>query len=154
MSAVEELVTKLLLPARLLLVESDKRQADALRQQIQAQYECAVDWAGCGLEAQHRLGQNKYDLLLLASTPQDVSVREFLRQVKATAPAVPVILVTGFPGTFVAEEAAACGIVSVLTRPVSQGDIDDLFRVFKVRVRSKEDTRHFQSRNGLRPVAA
>lgn len=154
MTAVEELLTKLLLPARLLCVVSDKRQADALRQQIVQKYECAVDWAASGEEAKQKLSQHKYDLLLLEAVPQDVPASALLRHVKLTSPETPVVLVTGLIGSRVAEEASACGIVSVLARPVKQTDIDDLFRVFKVRVRTRENTQYFRSSSGLVAASA
>lgn len=147
MTAVEELLSKLLHPARLLFVKSDKRQADALQQQIQQKYECVVDWVGSGGEAKHRLRQNKYDLLLLESTPSDMSAVDVLRCAKAAAPSLPVVLVFDYPNEQVATEAARVGVVCGLIEPVKQTYIDDLFRVFKIHVRSCEDSRYFESRS-------
>ena len=146
MTAVEELLSKLLHPARLLLVRSDKRQAVALQRQIQQKDECEVDWVASGAEAKHRLGQHKYDLLLLEPTPQDMSAATLLRHVKQIAPNIPVVLVSEQPFDRVAHELAQFGVVCGLIGPVEQSDIDEMFSVFKIRVRSYEDTRYFESR--------
>jgi len=146
MSAVEELLNKLLHPARLLLVKSDKRQADVLQHQLQQKYECEVDWVACGEEAKHRLGQNKYDLLLLEPMPQDMSAATVLRHAKRLAPNLPVVLVSEQPYDRVAHEVAQFGVVCGLIGPVKQSDIDEMFTVFKIRVRSRENARYFESR--------
>lgn len=145
MSAVDELLKKLLHPARLLFVKSDKRQADALQQQIQQKYECVVDWAASVEEAKRRLGEYKYDLLLLEPVSQEMATA-VLRHVKQIAPTLPVVLISDLPYDQVAYEVAKYGVVCGLIGPVEQADIDDLFTVFKVRVRSHEDTRYFESR--------
>ena len=145
MSAAEELLMKLLLPARLLYLNGDKRQADALLQQIQARYECVVDWVASGEEAKHKLDQHKYDLLLFQAGPQSGPV---LRHAKAVAPSTPVVLV----GEHTVDELLLCGPVTLIKRPPHQNDIDDLFQVFKVRVRTREDAQYFALCSS--PVAA
>ena len=144
MSAVEELVSKLLHPARLLCVKGDKRQAEVLQHQIQQKYECSVDWAASEEEAKHRLGQTKYDLLLLEATPQVMAAASLVKQAKEAK--VPVVLFSDQPCEQAAWEAAKHGVVCGLIGPVKPSDIDDLFDVFKIRVRSVEDARYFESR--------
>jgi len=154
MSAVEELLSKLLHPARLLCVKGDKRQAEALQRQIQQKYECTLDWVGSEEEAKHRLGQNKYDLLLLEATPQVVAAASLVKAAKGMK--VPVVLVSEQPCLEATQEVAKHGVVCGLIGQVKLTDIDDLFDVFKIHVRSLEDTRYFESRHfSLRaPLAA
>lgn len=102
-----------------------------------------MDWVSTGDEAKHRLGQNKYDLLLLEGSPQ---VLALLRHVKKVAPSLPVVLVFDKPNEAVAKEAGNYGVICALIQPVRPSHIDDLFNVFKIRVRSCENTRYLESR--------
>lgn len=141
MSAVEELLSKLLHPARLLLVKSDKSQVDLLRQQVQKNYDCEVDWASSAEEAGRYLSQDKYDLLLLEASSQHLPSTVLIQQAKQLN--VPTVIVSDLP----CNQAMRHGVFCELIGQLKSSDIDDLFDLFKIHVRSHENTRYFESRN-------
>ena len=85
-----------------------------------------------------------------------MSAAAILRQVKSAAPALPVVLIFERPSESIAQEVAAVGVVCTLIEPLKQSDIDDLFRVFKIRVRSRENSSYLESRRNsfCTPVSA
>ncbi len=155
MSPVEELLSKLLGPARILCVEDDESLALTLKSQIQRDYDCEVECVTTGEEAIQKLNATSYDLILLDLVLPGVSGVDVLQHVKRhKRPAPPVVVMTGYTESRLALDASRLGIVSLLAKPFDIAAIDDVFRLFKVRVRSRQDMAYFSSRVCDVPVAA
>jgi CheY-like chemotaxis protein len=146
MSNAEQLLSWLLKSPRLLCVEAD-RFTGSIEQAV-GHYACELERAESGAEALVKLAGGKYDLVLLLGPLPDMTVGQFLRQMKVTTPDLPVVLA----GAFAADKAygaMAQRPVTVLNRPLLAGDVDELFRVFKIKARSRQDQYFFQSHQPL-----
>lgn len=150
MSPVEELLSKLIRKVKLLYVEDEEDVASVLRNALYAKYECSVDIARDGEEAVDCLNRNKYDLILLdlvlkpSARGVPMNGVDVFRYIKKVAPATPVVAVTGYIGSELASEASKCGVISFVHKPFTIDDFDDVFNLFKLRARTKEDETFFK----------
>lgn len=133
MTSVEELVTKLTRPQEILIVEDDAPVADSMRDILTRHFSCNVTLSSTGEDALERLSRCKFDLILLDLLLPTLSSLEVLKSVKAKHPFLPVVLVTGWPGSPQAEEAARLGAVGLVVKPFSPADFEEVFRLFKIR---------------------
>ena len=139
LSAVEELVYKLLRPVRVLVVE-DRSVVTQTCEALKARYDCDVDWAVTAVEMLEKSASRQYDLVLVdASVP---GALKLVRGVKKEHPAQPVVLVVG-NGLGELTEAVRSAPVMVVGEPVNFGDV---FQMFRLRVRDKKDAAFFESR--------
>jgi CheY-like chemotaxis protein len=140
LSAVEELVYKLLCPVRMLVVE-DRRAVSQSCEAIKARYECEVDWAVTAAEMLEKCASHKYDLVLVnACLPGAVRLVRRLKRDQPTQPVV--VLVLGAEAGELTEVARNAPVV-VVGQSVNFGDV---FQMFRMRVREKKDAAYFESR--------
>ena len=145
MTAVNELLSRLIRPVRLLCVEDDTSFALMLQRTLQTRYVCTVDNAVTGEEALEMVKRNRYDVVLLDLLLPGMSGVDVLRQLKLLSKAIPVIVITGNLGTALAEEAAHCGVVTFVEKPFETEDLDEIFGLFKIRARTTEDDAYLKS---------
>lgn len=133
MSDVEELVCKLTRPAEILLVEDDDGAGSVLVQMLTRTFNCCVTWATDGEEALRRLSDRNFDLVLLDLMLPTLSSEEVMREIKRRKASLPVVLVTGWPGSDAAVKVARLGAVGLVVKPFTVRDLDEMFRIFKIR---------------------
>ena len=101
---------------RLLIVEDDPKLADFVARGLRAE-RFAVDIARDGLEGQRHLDSYQYDLLILDLMLPGLSGSELLRQVRATRPTLPVLVLTARDATQDKVEHFEAGADDYLTKP-------------------------------------
>lgn len=146
MSTVDELLEKLIRPAKVLLVEDDVDAAEGFVSWLTGYYECELDWAKRGEDAIQMIERSEkpYDIAFIDLLLPDVSGVEVLRAFKKRMPEVPAVIVTGAASSTLALEAAALGIVGLFSKPVSVDALRNVFNVYKIRMRDKFDSAYFQ----------
>jgi PAS domain S-box-containing protein len=65
----------------------------------------------------------RFDLIVTDEAMPEITGTELARQIRQLAPAIPIILVSGYGGSQLAERAAAIGINEVLRKPVQRRDL-------------------------------
>ena len=65
----------------------------------------------------------RFDLILTDEAMPDLVGTEFARQIRQLAPAIPIVLMSGYGGSQLAERAAAIGINEVLRKPLQRRDL-------------------------------
>jgi PAS domain S-box-containing protein len=72
----------------------------------------------------------RFDLILTDEAMPDLVGTEFARQIRQQAPAIPIVLMSGYGGPQLAQRAAAIGINEVLRKPLQSRDLaESLARV-------------------------
>jgi PAS domain S-box-containing protein len=77
-----------------------------------------------------RAAPQRFDLLLTDEAMPDLIGTELARELRRVAPAVPIVLMSGYGGTQLAQQAAAIGIDEMLRKPLQRRDLaESLARV-------------------------
>lgn len=128
---VEKYRTK---PSRLLIVDDLDGIAASIQGALKG-YDCVFDIAYTGEVASSYLHANKYDLVFLDIVLPGKSGIEVLKEIKATSPETPVVMMTGYFDGQLIEQAAQLGIVSLMRKPIdfTPAFIKELFQLFKIR---------------------
>jgi CheY-like chemotaxis protein len=72
----------------------------------------------------------RFDVILTDEAMPDLVGTELAREIRQVAPAVPIVLMSGYGGSQLAQRAAAIGINEVLRKPLQRRDLaDSLARV-------------------------
>ena len=121
-------------PSRLLIVDDQAGIADVIQEALTG-YNCVYDVADSGEAASELLRQHKYDLIFLDIALPGRSGIEVLKDVKATSPETPVVMMTGFFDGVLIEQASRLGIVSLMRKPhdFTPAFIKEIFQLFKIR---------------------
>ena len=115
------------LPARsldVLVVDDEPTARDVLLQYLSGDGH-RVETASNGQEGLERFKAGRFDVVLTDQAMPGLSGGELAAAVKALAPTVPVILVTGFGDIMEATDAQPAGIDLILTKPVSMAVLRD-----------------------------
>ncbi len=108
--------------ARILVVDDEKSIRLTLRAFLQdGGYE--AETADDATQAQTLLSRNAYDVVVSDIILPGVSGVELLRAIRAAAPAVQVIMMTGEPAVETAAEAVRAGASDYLTKPVAKAAV-------------------------------
>jgi signal transduction histidine kinase/CheY-like chemotaxis protein len=67
----------------------------------------------------------RFDLILTDEAMPDLVGTELARQIRQVAPAVPIVLMSGYGGSQLAQRAAAIGINEVLRKPLQRRDLSE-----------------------------
>lgn len=155
MSAVDELLAKLIRPARVLLVEDDVDAAEPFVQWLTNYYECELHWVKDGESAIQFVEStgDPLDIVFIDLVLPRASGVDVLRVLKRKMPDVPVLIVTGMPSSELATEAAALGVVGLFIKPVSAAALKNVFRVYKIRARDRFDSEYFRQQRPSRERA-
>jgi PAS domain S-box-containing protein len=77
-----------------------------------------------------RADAGRFELILTDEAMPDLVGTEFAREVRMLAPAIPIVLMSGYGGSQLAQRAAAVGIREVLRKPLQRRDLaESLARV-------------------------
>lgn len=107
---------------RILVVDDEKNIRLVLDQCLSAEgYQ--VDTAVSGEHAVEKFAAAPYDLVILDMKMPGMDGIEVLRRIKRTAPAVPVIMVTGYGSIETAVETMKLGAVDYLRKPFTPDEI-------------------------------
>ena len=105
------------LPGRILIADDEKTFLAATAQLLCNEgFEC--DCAEDATEALDKLSQETYDLLIADIKMPGNSNLELVRQLSQTAPAVSIILITGYPSQQTAIDAVHLPVIAYLVKPV------------------------------------
>ena len=110
--------------ARVLIVDDEKRLAQALAQTLQLDHgDCWVDTAFSGEEALSALASGAYDLIIADVRMPGDSGLDLIKGVRYLDAQVPIILMTGYGSASLRRQAATLGVNHYLDKPF---DTDDL----------------------------
>lgn len=144
MTAVNELLRKLIRPTKLLLVEDDQDVGRAFSYWIHESYVCNLKWVLTGEAALDVINQESdFDLIFLDLRLPGINGVEVLRHIKAKWPDLPVVIITGWANSTLAHEAASLGVVGLFAKPVDGRALEHLFKTYKIRARTWEDQAYF-----------
>jgi DNA-binding NtrC family response regulator len=144
-SSVTALLETLIRPPKLLLVEDDEAVGAGIVYWLEHQYECELKWAKTGEDALACIDQlGPFDLIFLNLCLPGISGVDVLRAIKAKWPNVPVVIVTGYTQSNAAQQAAEIGVVGILAKPIDGKALDQVFRTYKVKARTKQDAAYFR----------
>lgn len=143
MAFVEDMISKFLRPPRVLLVEDDASVGNAFLNYIRDDYEVDIDWAADGDRAIEYIDRKSYDIVFLDLVLPRKNGVEVLRHIKASKPALPVIVVTGAVGSPLWYEATSLGVVGVISKPFTKVNFAEVFQTYGIRALSKHDQRSY-----------
>jgi PAS domain S-box-containing protein len=116
------------------LIVDDERALVALAEEIIAElgYEpVGFDSSSAALEA-FRATPARFDLILTDESMPEMTGTELARQIRLHRPNIPIILMSGYGGTQLANRAAASGVIEVLRKPLRRRDLaESLARVLE-----------------------
>jgi two-component system response regulator HydG len=107
---------------RILIVDDEADIRDSVAD-VLLDFGYQVDTAGNGLEALARLEERPYDVALLDFKMPGMDGLTLYRKMRELYPETSVILVSAYTGDGISEEALACGIRRVISKPVDMSEI-------------------------------
>ena len=123
---------------RLLLLEDDALVIEATQTLIESNYLCkvdvfqSIDAARSHLESlDSSLVGDYYSLAIIDLYVQNQKGTDIIRWLKQYTD-TPCIVVTGFPGSEYATEAANLGVVGLVAKPLDVKTFDDIFKTYRL----------------------
>jgi len=114
------------------MIVDDEPALVALAEEMLAElgYEPAgFNSSGAALQA-FRADPQRFDLILTDEAMPDLVGTELAREIRRVAPSIPIVLMSGYGGSQLAQRAAAIGIIEVLRKPLQRRDLaESLARV-------------------------
>lgn len=108
--------------ACILVIDDDDIILSLFKETLESEGHSIVT-AASSAEAVERLGQQDFNLIFLDLKMPDTDGAELLKQIKSTKPAVPVTIITGYPGSEMMERALKQGPFGVMEKPFDVNDI-------------------------------
>ena len=99
----------------ILICDDEKNVRESLKLILEDDYK--LEFAGDGLEALEKLRTFPARLVLLDIKMPKMHGLEILRQIKALKPSLPVVIVTGYQSSEIAQEALKSGAADYITKP-------------------------------------
>lgn len=140
MTPVDELMVRLFQPPRVLVVEDSQASVEEL---LHRNYECTVDTARTGVEAVRLLVEYKHDLVLIDLALLNGTSEMVLNAAQRYCPDTPVV-VTKLDGNTLDTLMRKVGPFTLFIAPLTSDALEHLFRVFKIKARTKEIARYCQ----------
>jgi two-component system response regulator (stage 0 sporulation protein F) len=109
--------------ARRLLIVDDEPKIRAMLADCLGEEGLVVDTAESGEEALAKLAQAPSDVMILDVKMKGMSGLDVLRQVRASHPALAVLIITGFDEERVEADAAQLGALGVIHKPLMLAEI-------------------------------
>ena len=116
------------------MIVDDERPLVALVEEITAQlgYEPVGFDSSCAALDAFRDAPERFDVLLTDESMPELVGTELAKAVRRIRSAIPVILMTGYAGTLLANRAANSGVNEVLRKPLHRRDLaESLARIIK-----------------------
>ena len=98
----------------------------------------SVDSASNGGEAEVKLSENLYDVVIFDYRLPDVTGTDLLRKANLLQPGAVKVMLTGFPSLENAAESLSLGADSYLLKPV---DMNEVLEVIKEKLRERAESR-------------
>lgn len=149
MTTVEELLTRLLHAPRVLVVEDLAAPVEVM---LRRNYDCFVDTTSDGLQAVRLLASEKYDLVLLDLGLLNGTGEFVLKTAQDKCPDTPVVA-TADNQTNIESLMAQVGSLTLINSPVTLSTVERLFRVFKIKARTRALAEFCQHRVSAAPAA-
>ncbi len=108
--------------ARILVIDDDDMILSLFKEILEGEGHKVVT-ASTSAEGIEYLGQQDFHLIFLDLKMPDIDGADLLKQIKSTKPAVPVTIITGYPGSEVMERALKQGPFGVMEKPFDYNDI-------------------------------
>lgn len=149
MTPVDELMVRLFHAPRILVVEDAAAPVEVL---LHRNYDCTVDATTDGREAAKLLATQKYDLVMVDLALLNGTSEMVLKAAQKHCPDTPVVV------TKIAEAewdvlTHRVGPVTLFTAPLTLGVVEHLFRVFKIKARTREIAEYCQQLMGPQATA-
>jgi len=97
----------------------------------------SVDSAGNGVEAEAKLSENIYDVVIFDYRLPDIAGTVLLRRASELQPGAVKVMLTGFPSLEKAAESLSLGADSYLLKPV---DMNEVLRVIEEKLRERAES--------------
>lgn len=133
MTPVDELMVRLFQPPRILVVND---APTAVELTLRGNYDCTVDIAKTGVKAVRLLIAHTYDLVLIDLALLNGTSEMVLAAIKRHCPDTPVVVTKVDKAT--TELVQRAGPLTLFTEPLTLNALERLFRVFKIKARTKE----------------
>ena len=111
-----------------LLVDDDEKVCHAMGRLL-TRFGCRVQQATGGKEGLDRVAHEVPDVILLDLMMPDMNGAQFLEELRKTHPALPVVIITGYPDSELMKRAMQYAPVMVLPKPVDQVLLERTVRV-------------------------
>jgi CheY-like chemotaxis protein len=134
MTTVDELMVRLFHPPKILVVQDCAAPVEAL---LHRNYDCQVDVTTDGNEAARMLAAEKYDLVLIDLVLLNGTSELVLAAARKYRPEVPVVA-TKVNESNLDQLVEDAGTLTLLSTPVTLNAIERLFRVFKIKAKTRE----------------
>jgi len=108
--------------ARILVIDDDEAIRSLFKRTLEGQGHTVVT-AGNGIEGIECVKRWDFDLVFLDLKMPGLDGEEFLKQLKAIKPELPVTIITGYPGSEMMERALKQGLFGVMGKPFDSSDI-------------------------------
>ena len=108
--------------ARILVIDDDDIILSLFKETLEGEGHRVIT-ALTGAEGIKCLSQHDFHLVFLDLKMPDIDGADLLKQIKSAKPAVPVSIITGYPGSEVMERALKQGPFGVMEKPFDANDI-------------------------------
>jgi excisionase family DNA binding protein len=108
-----------------LIIDDEEKICKALTKVVE-QLGCRVRQATSGAKGLALVAQEVPDLILLDLLMPDMNGPQFLKELRATSPGIPVTIVTGYPEGDLMAEAMQYGPLGLLAKPVDATQLENM----------------------------
>lgn len=134
MTTVDEMMVRLFKPPRILIVQDASTPVEQL---LHRDYECSVDTTDGGDAAIRFLQDRRYDLVLIDIGLLNGTSRKVIQASQRFCPGTPVVVLK-IAEVDLIEIVSGDGPLTVLAKPLTSDLLQTLFRVFKIKARTRE----------------
>lgn len=142
MNTVDELLVRLFRAPRILVVEDGLNAS--MEHILQTNYDCNVDSTSSGCTAIDMMTVKKYDLVYLDLGLLNGTGSTVVKSTQQLCPDTPVVVLLGEQMMDFNEVMASVDSLTLLSQPATLEIVRHLFKVFKIKPRTKEIAIHCQ----------
>lgn len=116
--------------SRKILVVEDNLINQELLSEILERLQCSVDVADNGKVALEKIGQNKYDLILMDIQMPEMDGIEATKNIRKTSQVIPIIAITASIFHSDQNECTEAGMNGFLSKPYTFDQVQDIVRKY------------------------
>ena len=102
----------------ILIAEDEFNTADAIQRLVE-NHGHQTTWACTGQEAQRRLEEDAYELLILSAQLRDADIMQLLPSLRQTHPDLPVVALTARNSLVLEQQVRQQGVICYLIKPLN-----------------------------------